>query len=368
MMGSFQLSYFLLLNLFIAALLECGAQRPCEQLQQLNISCVQRDSMSIPCLSITHPLESLTVKLRKNNPVQDILIYPDISPASENQRWSVRKHAGNIQLDLKDIQLTDEGLYDCEVYKDQDCLNVTRFTLTVKDCKKLESVSATLGSAVLLPCSEHPQRNKTDQVTWKVIEGHRSTDITQYRSSSKTSNSTEKLSKPLFERVRQLENGSLLIRDSVKADELWYRCRVNDKTCHEVKLQFKDLVIAKSTTLRTTGTLKTPAGHNKGNTDTTANNLTAVVTATVVSLLTILSLIICVIVYFKKRKHRNNSHTELNRPLSVYYSYVAEGYDVPLYSLVERTSETMSTFDTKPSEALTYVPQGKCEDYQFRNE
>ncbi|XP_073781601.1 uncharacterized protein isoform X2 [Danio rerio] len=365
MMGSVQLSYFRLLNLFIAALLECGAQRPCEQPHQLNISRVQRDSMSISCLTTTHLLETLTVKLRKNNPVKDILI----SPASEHQKWSVSKHAGNIRLNLKDIQQTDEGLYDCEVYKDQDCLNATRFTLTVKDCTKMKSVTAVSGSAVLLPCSEHPQRNTTDKVTWKVIEGHRSTDITQYRSSSTTSNSTEKLSNPLFERAKQLENGSLVIRDSVKADDLWYRCRVNDTTCYEVKLVIKvpGLVTAKSTTLFTTVTPKIPAGHSRGNTDTTANNLTAVVMSTVVSLLTIISLIICVIVYFKKRKHINNSH-KLNRPLSVYYSYVAEGYDVPLYSLVEQTSASMSTFDTRPSEALAYEPYAKCEDYQFRNE
>nr|XP_021328669.1 uncharacterized protein LOC101885506 isoform X2 [Danio rerio] len=235
MMGSVQLSYLRLLNLFIAALLECGAQRPCEQPHQLNISRVQRDSMSISCLTTTHLLETLTVKLRKNNPVKDILI----SPASEHQKWSVSKHAGNIRLNLKDIQQTDEGLYDCEVYKDQDCLNATRFTLTVKDCTKMKSVTAVSGSAVLLPCSEHPQRNTTDKVTWKVIEGHGSTDITKYRSSSTTSNSTEKLSNPLFERARQLENGSLFIRDSVKADDLWYRCRVNEKTCYEVKLVIK---------------------------------------------------------------------------------------------------------------------------------
>ncbi|KAL0172233.1 hypothetical protein M9458_032544, partial [Cirrhinus mrigala] len=88
--------------------------------------------MSISCLTTTHPLQSLTVKLHKTNQDKDILMYPDISPGSEHQRWSVRKDAGNVTLDLKDIRLSDHGLYDCQVYKDQDCLNVIQFELKVK--------------------------------------------------------------------------------------------------------------------------------------------------------------------------------------------------------------------------------------------
>nr|XP_021322585.1 uncharacterized protein LOC101884583 [Danio rerio]XP_021328667.1 uncharacterized protein LOC101884583 [Danio rerio] len=271
---------------------------------ELNISCVQHINMSISCLTTTHPLESLTVKLRKNNPVKDILIYPDISPASEHQRWSVRKHAGNVTLDLKDVRLSDEGLYECQVYKDQDCLNATRFIVTVKECKTLEPVSATLGSAVLLPCFEHPQQNTADQVIWKVIEGHRSTDITQYRSSAKTSSSTEqhKLSKPLFERAKRLENGSLVIRDSVKADEQWYQCRVNEKTCYEVKLLIK--VVSDPST---------PAPATQSYVHTHADikpDLTAVLMATITSLFVLILLIICVSLYFKKRRRKINNQSK----------------------------------------------------------
>ncbi|KAL0172196.1 hypothetical protein M9458_032507, partial [Cirrhinus mrigala] len=85
--------------------------------------------MSISCLTTTRPLQSLTVKLRRTSQDKDILMYPDISPASEHQRWSVRKDAGNVTLGLKDIRLSDDGLYYCQVYKDQDCLHETRFNL-----------------------------------------------------------------------------------------------------------------------------------------------------------------------------------------------------------------------------------------------
>ncbi|KAL0172207.1 hypothetical protein M9458_032518 [Cirrhinus mrigala] len=153
--------------------------------------------MSISCLTTTHPLQSLTVKLRRNNQDKDILMYPDISPASEHQRWSVRKDVENVTLDLKNIRLSDDGLYDCQVYKDQDCLHATRFNLTIIKCKTLDSVHQTPGSSVLLPCSEHPLQNRTEQVTWKVIIGHQPTEISQYRLPNNPSNSTKKLLKPL---------------------------------------------------------------------------------------------------------------------------------------------------------------------------
>ncbi|KTG31952.1 hypothetical protein cypCar_00029950, partial [Cyprinus carpio] len=251
MMRSFQSSYFQLLYLLIAALLECKAQTERHRklsVDQLNINCVQGDSMTISCLTTIHPLESLTVKLHKKNQDKVILINPDISPASEHQRWSVRKDAGNVTLHLKDIRSSDDGFYDCQVYKDQDCLNSTQFNLSIIKCKMLNAVHATLNSSVLLPCSEHPLQNITDRVTWKIVKDHQSTEITQYRLYNPLNT---KHSKPLYERARQLVNGSLLIRNAVRTDESWYRCRVNEKTCYEMKLVMKDYETPCTKTLST---------------------------------------------------------------------------------------------------------------------
>ncbi|XP_016376083.1 matrix-remodeling-associated protein 8-like [Sinocyclocheilus rhinocerous] len=239
MMRSFQSSYFQHLYLPIAALLECKAQTRRPYVHQLNINCVQGDSMTISCLTTTHPLESLTVKLHKKTQDKVILIYPDISPASEHQRWSVRKEDGNVTLHLKDIRLSDDGFYDCQVYKDQDCLHSTRFNLRIIKCQMLNAVHATLNSSVLLPCSEHPLQNRTDQVTWKIVNDRQSTEITQYRLLYNPLSTTEKRPKPLYERARKQANGSLLIRNAVHTDESWYRCRANEKTCYEMKLVMK---------------------------------------------------------------------------------------------------------------------------------
>ncbi|KAK9961276.1 hypothetical protein ABG768_009072, partial [Culter alburnus] len=241
MMGSFQPSNLQLLYLLIAALLDynVATQRPCKQVHRLNMNYVQGDNMSISCLTTTHPLESLTVKLRRTNPVQHILMYSDTSPASEHQRWSVRNDAGNVTLDLKNISFPDNGHYECQVYKDWDCLNATLFNLRVRECKTLDSVHATPDSLVLLPCSEYPLQHNAGQVTWKIIIGHKPTKIDEYRPPNKPSNSTERDTRPLYERARILGDGSLLIRDAANTDGSWYQCRVSEKTCYEVKLVMK---------------------------------------------------------------------------------------------------------------------------------
>ncbi|XP_039535341.1 uncharacterized protein LOC120484309 [Pimephales promelas] len=353
MMGSFQALYFQILYLLISALLECKAQtaRPCK-VQQLNINYVQGDNMSISCLTTTHPLESLTVKLSRTNPLQHILKYSNNSSALEHQRWSVRNDAGNVTLDLKDISLSDDGIYDCQVYNDLDCLKTTQFILRVKECKTLNAVHATPNTSVLLQCSEHPQQNRTDQEIWTIVVGHQSVDISKYRPPHKPSNSAERVLKPLYERAKKLGNGSLLIRDAVNSDELWYRCRVSEKTCYEVKLVMKGDGTSHSTTkletLSTTyHTADSPVVQTEGNIDASAEvttNLTAVVMTAIVSLCVLISLIMCVIFYFKKRRRKIINQKASNCRFSAYYSQIGEGFDVPLYSLVERSTETMITF------------------------
>ncbi|KAK7147492.1 hypothetical protein R3I94_010120 [Phoxinus phoxinus] len=357
MMGSFQPAYFQILYLLISALSECKAQTvTCKQIHRLNINYVQGDNMSISCLTTTHQLESLTVELRRNDTDKHILKYPDNSPALEHQRWSVRNDTGNVTLYLKDIRASDDGLYDCQVYNDRGCLNATQFNLSVIKCKKLDSVHATSKTSVLLPCSEHLLQNRTDQVTWKIVTGYQSKEIDKHRPTHKPSNSTERDSRPLYERVRTLGNGSLLIRDAVNTDGSWYRCRVSEKTCYEVKLVIKDYGVSHSTTKLETLSTTCPAcspvviDDSDASAEVTAN-LTAVVMVTIVSLCVLITLIICVILYFKKRQSKFNRQTTSNCQFSAFYSQIAEGFDVPEYSLVERSTRTMTTFVAEQAEA-----------------
>ncbi|CAM4700005.1 unnamed protein product [Leuciscus chuanchicus] len=180
------------------------------------------------------------------------------------------------------------------------------------ECKTLDSVHAMPKTSVLLPCSEHPLQNRTDQVTWKIVTGDQSINIDQYRPPHKPSNSTERDPRPLYERVRILGNGSLFIRDAVNSDGLWYRCRVSEKICYEVKLVVKDShsttkLETLSTTCSTCHTAYSSVVQTKGNIDASSEvttNLTLLVMVTIVSL--IIRLPVLYILFPNCRRLRRN--------------------------------------------------------------
>ncbi|XP_051576553.1 uncharacterized protein LOC127453855 [Myxocyprinus asiaticus] len=363
-MGFFHPSYLQLLNLLFAALLKAQAQRSCKE-DLLYFSQVQGDKVSISCLTTTHQIESLRVKLLQTNLNKDILRYPNSSSPAEHQKWSVKMDAGKVILDLKDIHLSDEGHYVCEVYKDWDCLTVTKINLRVKECKVLNLMRVRSNSSVRLPCYEHLQQPRAEQVTWEVIHDVQSTDVIQYL--CKQSNIIERAPRHLCERVR-IENGSLVINPVVKTDDRWYRCRVNEQTCYEVKLEVKDYETFSSTTIldilsKTSLTTDVPASavstltQSEGNSSKSAAMTTnmIVVIVSLVSVCVLISLMGCVALYIKKRRRKNTSQTEFNCRYSVYYSQVSEaGLDVPVYSLVENNPGPMTTFAGKQTEATEW--------------
>nr|XP_055066876.1 uncharacterized protein LOC129448482 [Misgurnus anguillicaudatus] len=230
MMEVLQHLYLQLLNILLFTLLELKAetQTPCKNFNAGSINSAQGDNVSISCHTTTLHSNTFSVKLRRTNPDEVILQYPN--PASQLHRWSVRTDAGHVILDLQNITLLDSGQYECVVNRSLGC-TTTKLSLRVKECKVLDPVWTTEKSAVTLPCSEHLN------VVWEVIHGDQSTDVNEY--SCKPSDSRNGAPKPLCERVRI--NGSLIIRDVVNTDAQWYRCRVNKMHCYDVKLHVKGL-------------------------------------------------------------------------------------------------------------------------------
>ncbi|XP_052000759.1 uncharacterized protein LOC127656459 [Xyrauchen texanus] len=362
-MGFFHPSYLQLLNLLFAAVLKAQPQRSCKE-DLLYFNEVQGDTVSISCLNTIHQLESLRVKLFKTNPKKDILKYPNSSSPAEHHKWSVKMDVGQVILDLKDINLSDAGDYVCEVFKDWDCLTFTKINLRVKACKVLNLMRVRSNSSVRLPCYEHSQQPRAELVTWEVIHGVQSTDVSQYL--CKELNSTERALRPLCERVR-MENGSLVINPVVKTDDMWYRCRENEQTCYEVKLEVKDYETFNSTIILETlsktslatdvpasavSTLTQSEGNSSKSTAMTTNVIVVIVS--LLSVCALISLMACVAFYIKKRRSKNTSQTELNCRFSVYYSQVSEGLDVPLYSLAENNPVQMTTFAGKQTEATEW--------------
>ncbi|KAA0703199.1 hypothetical protein E1301_Tti007004 [Triplophysa tibetana] len=342
-MGYLRHSYLQLLNILIAALSESETRTSCVTSGSITYRHVQGDNVSIPCLNTTCNSNTFRLKLRRTNQDTDILSYPNIS--SYHQRWSVRNRTGNVTVDLKDIVLLDAGQYECEVQMHSECIT-TQFNLKVKECKVLNPVWTMPKSDIMLPCPE--QLN----VKWEVLHGDKSTEITKYE--CKHSEKTQGATKPLCE--RSIRNStSLIIRDVVNNDALWYRCRGN-KACYDVKLLVKDYEtssVALSTALSTTDA-SASAVSNVGQMEESRSSTATV--ASVLSVFIVASLIICVILYLKIRKRKTTSQLEF-RPNSlyiaresVYYSQISEGLQFPSY---QNNSETLVTFGQ--TEAAAYI-------------
>ncbi|XP_056618603.1 uncharacterized protein LOC130432993 isoform X2 [Triplophysa dalaica] len=318
-MGFLQHSYLQLLNLLIAALSECKAETrtSCVTSGSITYIHVQGDNVSISCLNTTRNSNTFRLKLRRTNKDTDILSYPNIS--SYHQRWSFTNNTGNVTVDLKDIVVLDAGQYECEVQMNSECIT-TQFYLKVKECKVLKPVWTTPKSEIMLPCPE------LLNVKWEVLHGDKSTEITKYE--CKHTEKTEGATKPLCERSKIVKT-SMIIRDVVNSDALWYRCRGN-KTCYDVKLNVKDYetsCVTLSTALSTTDK-PDPTVSNVGQMEDSRSSTATV--ASVLSVCIVASLIICVILYLKIRKSKTTSQIEFRRNSlyfareSVYYSQISE--------------------------------------------
>ncbi|XP_065116831.1 uncharacterized protein [Paramisgurnus dabryanus] len=349
-----QHSYLQLLNILLLTLLELKAvtQTPCKNVNAGSINSAQGDNVSIYCNTTTLHSNTFNVKLRRTNPDEIVLQYPNA--ASQLHRWSVRTDAGHVRLDLQNITLSDSGRYECEVHSGLEC-TTTKLSLRVKECKVMDPIWTTEKSTVTLPCSEHLN------VEWEVIHGDQSTDVNEY--SCKHSDSIDSAPKPLCER-QITKNGSLIIRDVVNTDAQWYRCRVNKMCCYDVRLHVTGHKTSDSTTaVQVTVSTVSLAVQSEGKGSSTA-------AISIVSLCVIITLIVFGILYLKKRKSKTSRQIEFNRNSlyflqdSVYYSQISDGLQFPLYYLLDNNTDAMTTFVPEQTEATAYgnvdQPVTKC--------
>ncbi|XP_065116828.1 uncharacterized protein [Paramisgurnus dabryanus] len=357
------LQHVQLLNILLLAVLELKAetQTPCKHINAGSINSAQGDNVSISCHTTTLHSNTFSVKLRRTNPDEVVLQYPNA--ASQLHRWSVRTDAGHVILDLQNITLLDSGRYECEVHMGLEC-TTTKLSLRVKECKVLDPIWTTENSTVTLNCPEHLN------VVWEVIHGDQSTGVTRYR--CKHSDSRNGARKPLCERVR-MKNESLIIRDVVNTDALWFRCRVNKMHCYDVRLYITDHETSDSTTARETFStavqvtvLTNVSVSTVSVTDHSEGDWSLTAAVSVVSLCVIITLIMFGILYLKKQTSETSSKSELSQISyllqdSVYFSQISDGLQFPLNHFLKKNPEAMSFFGAEQTE-VTYVqqPVTKC--------
>ncbi|XP_058626027.1 butyrophilin-like protein 2 [Onychostoma macrolepis] len=120
---------------------------------------------------------SLKVEWRRADSENLVHLYQDGKSRAEEQHQDYHKRAhfskkkikdGNFSLRLKKLRAGDEGVYTCQVYREQDCVCSVNTELKLGFIvKPSHHTSVPLGSSVVLPCyNDKPSRMESLKVEW----------------------------------------------------------------------------------------------------------------------------------------------------------------------------------------------------------
>ncbi|XP_015257366.1 PREDICTED: uncharacterized protein LOC107102534 isoform X2 [Cyprinodon variegatus] len=132
---------------------------------------------------------------------------------------------GKTCIFLENLQKSDEGVYDFEVWKGWDMINATKISLKVKDCKSLKPEFATPGATVSLNCSMNGETAPSN-ITWGKLKGKTSVPVD-------------------LERVT-INGVHLIIKSVTEKDKGWYKCDYmlsQSPRCLSINLLFKDVSV-----------------------------------------------------------------------------------------------------------------------------
>ncbi|XP_035382487.1 uncharacterized protein LOC113571905 [Electrophorus electricus] len=222
------------------------------------------------------------------------------------------------------------------------------FQPMTEGCEVFGPFSAVVNSAVTFSCPSQSLHPGAKQVTWRTIQGQETFPTTHCPSLCNSSSAQ----RPLCERARVLKNGSLTISPVDFQDALWYWCAGNASACSRFKLNVTEKHFTSLTKIisvsnkvtsksQTTQYLSETAGSSREETVDVSSNVTVVVTASTVSVLIIMALLLAVGFSLKKHKRKGVSKIELENQFAAYEDIVAN--DNFVYSYINEPAK-MCTF------------------------
>ncbi|XP_041648455.1 uncharacterized protein LOC121513036 [Cheilinus undulatus] len=199
------------------------------------LTATQQEEVALPCSDphLTNPNNSSRIrwtKLGSNGQRDVILVRPKSSNIQDAERakWKTDGR-GQMSLYLTNLQMSDKGVYICEICQGWDCSPVKNITLIIKECKALQAVSATPGASVNLSCSENVTsgQQRSLNISWVMSKGMNIVNITSA--------------------TAEMNGSSLTIRSVRDSDSGWYRCNYmlgQNHRCNEIRLQVGNIVVA----------------------------------------------------------------------------------------------------------------------------
>ncbi|XP_031708344.1 uncharacterized protein LOC116386358 isoform X2 [Anarrhichthys ocellatus] len=148
----------------------------CRDILPKTVFASKEEDIVLPCFENYRTTSCYRVKLIKYatdaSQMKVILARPKIPKLKDAERvkWDADR---NVSLFLTKTQLSDEGLYGCEIWQGWDCIHVKNISIKVRDCKTLQAVKASPGSPVNLNCPVNVTSGQQgpQNISWAMLKG-----------------------------------------------------------------------------------------------------------------------------------------------------------------------------------------------------
>ncbi|MCI4391388.1 hypothetical protein PGIGA_G00133600 [Pangasianodon gigas] len=267
----------------------------------------------------------------------------------------LQKRTGS--LIISPVEITDAVWYRCTVqnrtrsYCSQVKIAVKdepQLQTLIKECKSTDPSEAVLNSTFRLQCPvarPHPHLGAS-QLIWGTVEADVPVPITRCPSHCTSSGAQ----KPLCERAKTMEDGSLGISPVESTDSQWFWCAlaVNSTSCYKFKLTVKDNATPNRTVKAEGGSHATqsPQEQTNGSNDAVlSSNATVIMITSATSIFLFVAMLVGVYICFRKQKKKRTNKVELENPYEVFEEIVHN--DIFQYSLVQFEPASLYTFEDK---------------------
>ncbi|XP_060756095.1 uncharacterized protein LOC132867295 [Neoarius graeffei] len=219
---------------------------------------------------------------------------------------------GTGSLIISPVEMTDAVWYRCYVesrtssYCSQVKIVVKdepQLQTPIKECKRISPFEAVLNSTVMLVCPVARSNLGAPQLIWGTLEADVTVPITRCPSHCTSSGAQ----KPLCERAKTMENGSLIISPVESTDSQWFWCAlaVKSTSCYTFKLTVKDkvsphLIITADGDSHPTQDPQEQTNGSNG-TDLSSNATVSMITSATFVFLFV-AMLVGVYIYFRKKK------------------------------------------------------------------
>ncbi|XP_017309373.1 uncharacterized protein LOC108256723 isoform X1 [Ictalurus punctatus] len=259
---------------------------------------------------------------------------------------------GTGSLIISPVEITDAVWYRCTVqnrtrsYCSQVKIGVKdepQLQTPIQECKSLDPVEVVQNSTLMLQCPVPRSHLGAQQLIWGTVEVDVTVPITRCPSHCTSSGPQ----KPLCERAKTMENGSLTISHVESTDSQWFWCAlaVNSTLCYKFKLTAKDNA-SPNLIIKAEGdsyaTQSPPEQTNSRNGTVASSNATVMITSATSTFL-LVAMLVGVYICFRKQKKKSTHKVELENPYEVFEEIVHN--DIFQYSSVQFQPASSYTFN-----------------------